>query len=418
MSGLRRAAGTVVAGALTAGVLAAGVAPVAGAAPTPTASGGSTAPPEVTQARPDVQKNGCLQPSDRPADGAGWARAELRPEGAWPVSRGAGVTVAVIGSGVDAGAPALAGRLQLGPRLYGSGDAGRDCVGYGTFAAGLVAGRGTDGAPAGLAPDARVLAVAVTDDAGSTTPDLLGAGIRAAVDRGARVIAVVVPVPGPSDALSAAVGYAAARGALLVAPVGPDTRGTGGAPVFPASYPGVLAVSAAGAGGAAAGGVPDGRVDLSAPGQAVTGPGPGGGVFTASGPGCATAYVAGAAALVLAQRPELTPEQLTRRLEATAYHPGTRMPDPSVGYGEVDPVAAVTASWPTAAPAPAAAAPLVIPPGPDGSGHRRALAVAGGSAGLVLLIGLGGLAARLGPRRTAATGPSGPAVRGSGGSRG
>ncbi|MEV7598041.1 S8 family serine peptidase [Kitasatospora sp. NPDC089797] len=399
----RRAAGIVLAGALWAGTV-----PSAAAAPTPAPSGGAAAPPDVTQTRPDVQRTGCLQPSDRTADGAGWARAELRPEDAWPVSRGAGVTVAVVGSGVDAGAPALAGRLQLGPRLTGSGDAGRDCVGYGTFAAGLVAGRGADGAPAGLAPDARVLAVAVTDDAGTTTPDLLGAGIRAAVDRGARVVAVVVPVPGPSDALSAAVAYAAAHGVLVVAPVGPDARGTGSAPVFPASYPGVLAVAAVGSGGSATG-VPDGRVDLSAPGLAVTGPGLGGGVFTASGPGCATAHVAGAAALLLALRPDLTPEQLIRRLEATAYHPGGRLPDAAVGYGEVDPVAAVTASWSTAGPGPAAAPP-VIPPGPDRSGDRRALAVAGGSAGLVLLVGLGALAARLGRRRGRADGGS-PASR-------
>ncbi|MFD7455107.1 S8 family serine peptidase [Kitasatospora sp. NPDC059827] len=319
------------------------------------------------------------------------------------MSRGAGVTVAVVGSGVDAGAPALAGRLQLGPRLTGSGDAGRDCVGHGTFTAGLVAGRaGADGGSAGLAPDARVLAVAVTDDAGSTTPDLLGAGIRAAVDRGARVIAVVVPVPGPSDALSEAVGYAAAHRALVVAPVGPDARGAGSAAVFPASYPGVLAVASVGPGGAPAT-VPEGRVDLAAPGEGVTGPGPDGGAFTASGPGCATAYVAGAAALLLALRPELTPEQLTRRLEATAYHPGTALPDRAVGYGTVDPVAAVTASWPTAAPAPAVA-PVTIPPGPDRAGARRALAVAGGSAGLVLLVGLGGLTVRLGRRRAVGAG--------------
>ncbi|MGW3043762.1 S8 family serine peptidase [Kitasatospora sp. NPDC001159] len=381
------------------GALLVGAAPAA-AAPTPTATGGPEATPVVTQTRQDVQKNGCLKPSDHPADTAGWARAELRPEDAWPLSRGAGVTVAVVGSGVDAGSPALAGRLQLGPRLYGSGDAGRDCVGHGTFTAGLVAGRSTaDGGPSGLAPDARVLAVAVTDDAGATTPDLLAAGIRAAVDKGARVIAVVVPVPGPGDALGEAVKYAAAHGALLVAPVGPDGRGTGSAPVFPASYPGVLAVASVNSGGAA--GTPDGRVDLAAPGEGVTGPGPGGGVFTASGPGCATAYVAGTAALVLALRPELTPEQLTRRLESTAYHPGTRLPDAAVGYGTVDPVAAVTASWPSAAPAPAAAAPVAIPPGPDRSGAWHALAVAGGSAGVLLLVAFGGLTVRLGRRRAA-----------------
>ncbi|MFF3074220.1 S8 family serine peptidase [Kitasatospora sp. NPDC057904] len=114
-------------------------------------------------------------------------------------------------------------------------------------------------------------------------------------------------------------------------------------------------------------------MDLAAPGEGVTGTGPGGGLFTASGPGCATAYVAGTAALVPALRPDLTPEQLVRRLETTAYRPGTRLPDAAVGYGTVDPVAAVTASWPAAAHQTAAAPdPVVVTPGPDRSGTWRA----------------------------------------------
>ncbi|MFG2845883.1 S8 family serine peptidase [Kitasatospora sp. NPDC048296] len=391
------------AGAAIAGALLASAAPSAEAAPpapaaSATASATSEPPPLIAQARQDVQRNGCLKPSERPADTAGWAQAALRPEDAWPLTRGAGVTVAVVGTGVDASLPSLAGRLQLGPRVYGTGDAGRDCVGYGSFAAALVAGRRTtDGGPSGLAPEAHVLAVAVTDDAGATTPDLLGAGIRAAVDKGARVIAVVVPVPGPSDALGEAVTYAVAHGALILAPAAPDGRSTS-SPVFPASYPGVLAVASTGPNGPAGAGL-DGRVDLAAPGEGVTGTGPGGGLFLASGPGVATAYAAGAAALVLGLRPELTPEQLTRRLEATAYHPGTRLPDAAVGFGVVDPVAAVTSSWPAAAQPAAPGVPVRVDPGPDRSQAWRALAVAGGSTGVILLVGFGGLTARLGRRR-------------------
>lgn len=392
--------GQALAGLAVAGALLVPAAPPAGAAaPAPTASAPAEPPPLLAQTRQDVQRSGCLKPSERPADTPGWAQSALRPEEAWPLSRGAGVTVAVVGSGVDAALPSLSGRLQLGPRLYGTGDAGRDCVGYGTFTAALVAGRRTgEAGPSGLAPEARVLAVAVTDDAGATTPDLLGGGIRAAVDKGARVIAVEVPVPGPSDALGDAVAYAAAHGVLVVAPAAPDSRSSS-SPVFPASYPGVLAVASTGPNGPSGGGL-GGRVDLAAPGELVTGTGPGGGLFTASGPGCATAYVAGAAALVLALRPELTAEQLTRRLETTAYHPGTRLPDAAVGFGVVDPVAAVTGSWPGAARAGAPGDPVRVDPGPDRSKAWRALAVAGGSAGVVLLMAFGGLTARLGRRRT------------------
>jgi hypothetical protein len=55
----------------------------------------------------------------------------------------------------------------------------------------------------------------------------------------------------------------------------------------------------------------------------------------------AAAFVAGAAALVRDYRPKLTATQVRQRLENTADHPTGRLPDPSLGYGIVDPGAAV-----------------------------------------------------------------------------
>ncbi|MEV7025311.1 hypothetical protein [Kitasatospora sp. NPDC093558] len=88
--------------------------------------------------------------------------------------------------------------------------------------------------------------------------------------------------------------------------------------------------------------------------------------------------------------------------ETTAYRPGTRLPDATVGYGTLDPVAAVTASWPTVGHQAAAAEPVVVIPGPDRSGAWRALAVAGGSAGVLVVVVFGGVAGRLGRRRSRA----------------
>ncbi|MFD5918589.1 S8 family serine peptidase [Kitasatospora sp. NPDC058201] len=401
------------------------VAPGAASAPAaPGASPGAAELPGVAQTLPDVKQNGCRKPSARTLDRPGWAQAYLRSDAVWPLSRGAGVTVAVIGSGVDASAGsasgALAGRLKLGPRQYGSGDSGQDCVGHGTFLAGLVAGRRMpDGGPSGLAPGATVLAVAATDDAGSTTSDLLAKGIRAAVDGGARIAVVAAPVAEPAPALAEAVGYAAAKGVLLVAPAGPDGQ-TAAAPVYPAGYPGVLAVTglapdgsvpvgaagggASGGGAAASGaaGAPAGRasrVDLAAPGEAVQAAGPGGGHFTASGPSYAAALVAGAAALVLGRSPELTVEQLADRLRETAYRPGSAVPDPVVGWGVVDPVTAVTVA-PAAAHAPLSPTdPVVVPPPADRSAVRRASALAGAILGGAALVGLAAAAVRAGRRR-------------------
>ncbi|MFJ8622587.1 S8 family serine peptidase [Kitasatospora sp. NPDC093550] len=327
--------------------------------------------PGVTQLRrdPGGRPAGCLPASAKGTRLVPWPQTFLRPERVWPLSRGEGVTVAVLGSGVKDGAGLLTGRLDHAP-LPGGADPAQDCVGHGTFLAGLIAADQREGTGfAGLAPRARILAVSVTNEAGVGSADLLAQGIKAAADRGARIIAVGIALPSGSDALAAAVRAAHAKGALIVAPAAPDTAPpeTGAAkpgPVYPAAYPEVLAVRDLAPGGALPDGptaVPvGGRVDLAAPGDAVTGPGPApGGFYTGIGPSFATAFVAGTAALTLGYRPDLTVDQLTRRLEATAYHG----PDPRYGHGTVDPVAAVTRLTdepPTTAPP--AATTLAMPP--------------------------------------------------------
>ncbi|MET9615533.1 S8 family serine peptidase [Kitasatospora indigofera] len=396
----------------------------------PAASSGGADPmslPVIGQSTGTARPEGCAKPSDKGTERTPWAQTVLRPEAAWQLSRGAGVTVAVVGSGVDAAAGVLDGRLALGPREYGPGGAGRDCVGHGTFLAGLIAARRQDGTGfAGIAPEARILAVAVTDEAGITTPALLAKGIRDAADGGARVIAVAVPVPVGGEDLAGAVRYAGERGALVVAPAGPDATSSGGSggQAFPAAYPEVLAVAGLGPSGAVSNGAgsngggsnggaagteaagPGGRVDLVAPGDALMSVGPGGkGYFTGSGPSFATALVAGTAALVLGYRPELTPAQLLDRLKATAYHPGTVLPDARVGYGTVDPLAAVSAMLPGApdgaAPPPARAGTPVAAVEPPAArpGDGQAVAVAGGVLGGVALVGGLGYVLKHGRRR-------------------
>ncbi|NEE28801.1 S8 family serine peptidase, partial [Streptomyces sp. SID7982] len=103
----------------------------------------------------------CTQESERTAEGATWAQKSLSLPHAWKLSRGQGVTVAVVGSGVSLAAPALEGRVTA------VGDAGEDCVGHGTFIAGLIAAGRTEGtAFQGIAPAARVLGVRGTDERG------------------------------------------------------------------------------------------------------------------------------------------------------------------------------------------------------------------------------------------------------------
>ena len=370
MSGRRRVAVLVLlSGALLLPAVPAGAAPAS--------SSGSL--PGIAQTVTDSQQ-GCVSASSAQVGRTPWPQTFLAPQNAWTLSEGGGVTVAVLGSGVNDSSGVLAGRLTLGPRENGSGDSGRDCVGYGTFVAGLIAAQPSAGPGlAGIAPQARILAIGVTDDTGATSAGALAKGIRAAVDGGARVVDVTVTVPGPSTALASAVAYAVRKGVLVVAPFGADGQTQAGT-VYPAGYPQVLSVA-----------------DLASGGS---------GDFTATGPGLATAFVAGTAALVLGRYPSLTLAQLVRRLEGTAYHPGTALPDPHLGYGTVDPVAAVTeavpglggAPVPTPVPARAAGPVLLPAPTADPAGAEAA-EVAGAALLAVLLVALAATVLPRGRRR-------------------
>ncbi|MFF0205172.1 S8 family serine peptidase [Streptomyces sp. NPDC005017] len=361
---------------------AAGTGTEAGAAGTDPAS-----LPAITQRLSD---DTCRKASDRKVTGLPWPQALLRPDAVWPLSEGAGVTVAVVGSGVDDTAGLLGDRLKRTPRRFDAGPAA-DCAGHGTFTAGLIAAARTPGAGfAGIAPRARILDVPVTDRRGNTTPGLLAQGIRTAVGGGARVIAVVAVTDSDSPALRSAVRYAVAEGSVVIAPATPD----GARDVaYPAALPQVVSVAATGPDGTASEQAAGGRVDLTAPGEAVTGPGPRGrGSFTASGPSYATALVAGTAALVLGRRPELSAQALVHRLRSTTSGPGEPVPDRERGYGPVDPIAAVTAVLPeerrdAAAPDGRTAAPGVsMPSAPGPSAAGAAWWVAAGS--LAMLAGV------------------------------
>lgn len=325
----------------------------------------------------------CVAAATTQAGGEPWALRALGASRILTQSRGAGTTVAVVDTGVSGNASGLSGRVTA------LGDAGEDCVGHGTFAAGLIAAAaGEGGGPAGLAPGARILAVRGTDERGATTADRLADGIREAADAGAGVIYVARALAGGKSVLTDAVEYAGEKDALVVAPLAPDAlprdRSTGGTVrpepwYWPAAAPGVLAVTDYGPDGTRPDDAPViSGADLAAPGDAVIGIGPRGtGHFIGSGASLAAAHAAGAAALVRARYPELSAVEVSRRLVEAAY---------PASPPRLDPYAALTVvlpDGPGATPRPAAA---VVPPTASPQPRNRALVVAGAGAGLVLLV--------------------------------
>ncbi|MEU7958530.1 S8 family serine peptidase [Micromonospora humida] len=320
----------------------------------------------------------CVGPSPVTVREAPWALRLLAPQTSWPLTRGAGVVVAVVDTGVSAAAPALAGAVRPGADVTG-GRADSDCAGRGTALAGIVAARPAgDGGPTGIAPDAEILPVRITDANRRISPARLAAGIRLATTAGADVILVAAGVTSATPELTDAVGAAVARDILVVAAVTDRGGENGGDPPvgYPAGFPTVLAVNAVGVDGAAGPVAADAGTDLAAPGAGLGIAPRGSGHYRVGGAPVAAAYVAGVAALVRAYHPGLSQAEVRARLERTAIPAPGGGPTPGVGGGTLDAYAAVAALAPRQGdpPVPVAAGPLVVP---IAAGPSRAARVAG-----------------------------------------
>lgn len=361
---------------LAAGLLLAGPAPAAAIGSTGTAPPAAPGPTPVGPRPPDPNRECVVGGEDIVEVPAPQRR--LDAEGAWELSRGEGVTVAILDSGVDPTHPQLRGQVGIGVDVAVPGFTGNaDCVGHGTAMAGLVAGLPLEGIGLhGIAPAARILPVRVLADDLETTPSVLAAGIRAALRAGAGIVLVTVSTPFESAPLEAAVDAAEAANVLVVAPAelaAPE------APTyaFPGAYPTVLAVGAVDGAEAAMDRALDAEpvVDLVAPATGVVAPLPRRGhTGELAGAAPAAAYVAGVAALVRSAYPDLTVEQLRRRLELTADHPGTQAPDPLLGWGVVNPRLALSVVIPAEAgeSPPTQPAAVVEPPSPPALPDRTA----------------------------------------------
>jgi membrane-anchored mycosin MYCP len=359
-------------------------------------------PAYAQQPSPPAQVQ-CLPPPPTTDASVPWAQRQLAPERVWPLTNGSGITVAVVDTGVDATVPQLRGGKVL-PGIDTTkpdrGPADSDCFGHGTFVAGIIAASPTSGTGyAGVAPGVRILPIrcATTDtpnQAGSLTPEGMALGIRAAVDAGARVINVSASTAEQNPELAEAVRHAERNDVVVVASAANGAK-KGDPVTYPAAYPSVIAVGAVDEAGQHADFSQTGPfVSLVAPGVDVLGLGPGGpGHWTGSGTSYSAPFVAGAAALVRAYRPWLSAAQVKHRLLATASHPAVALPDPALGWGTVNPMAAVTMVLPEEGAAEPAA---VTPPDarradvvvPDQLGPVLAVAAVFGAVCLVLIMTL------------------------------
>ncbi|MEV0623601.1 S8 family serine peptidase [Nonomuraea sp. NPDC050404] len=287
-----------------------------------------------------------------------WHLGELRLPEAWQSSRGSGVVVAVLDTGVNLLHPDLEGAVIQGPDLTGqdSGPWGQ----HGTAMASLIAGRGhgegRKGGVLGVAPEARVLSVRVTLENGdprrgkqrSGWRDALAKGIRYAADQGADVISM--SLGGGSGAWEGsaseeeAVQYAISKGAVLVASSGNDGT-AGNRKNFPAAYPGVIAVGAVDKKMKVADfSNKQDYVSVVAPGTEVVTADGDASYMVGDGTSSAAAMVAGIAALIRSAHPGMSPFHVRTAIETGTYWQPQNGYSPAYGHGVANALLALRAA--------------------------------------------------------------------------
>lgn len=341
-------------------------------APTPSVRPTPTAPPSdaPTEAPEERKEETCPQDSPRYIKQEPIILDQVGVRRAWDISRGAGVTVAVVDSGVAAGNehfnsgdPSV---VLPGIDLSGEGTDGRVDVGeHGTAIAGAIAARQLPAAKGsgliGVAPEAKILPVRIetgleqgnTDKPGQEPfMSRVARAIRWAADNGAQIIVVAQSSKDPNSDLEAAV--AAVRGrALVVASTGNTYQDQkDNEVVYPAAYEGVLAVTASDANGFASDQQVHGaHVDLAVPAavihttwfdQADCLVGGYSGDTPLPSSSYATAYAGGFAALVASQFPNESPDMWKYRLEVTALRGASDQRTNELGWGIVAPYEALT----------------------------------------------------------------------------
>ena len=286
-----------------------------------------------------------------------WSLTKVRAPGAWRVTKGAAdVVIAVLDTGIDRSHPDLQGAFVEGWDTVNEDADANDDHGHGTLVAGVIAARSNNGiGGVGACSQCSLMPVKVIGANGAGSTADIAEGIVWAADHGARVINMSFVLTGSDDNVAAAIAYAQARGALVVAAAG----NVGTADVtYPAAYPGVVGVTGTNSADeryewSSYGG----WVRLAAPGCSVA-TGAGGSYADFCGTSSATALVAGLAGLMRSYAPLLTSDAVGQTFSANAVRVGD-----FVSAGRIDVEAALaslkpehaTSSTPLPAPASGAA---------------------------------------------------------------
>ncbi len=267
-------------------------------------------------------------PND-PGWAAEWGPRVTRASDLWSVSTGSpGVVIAVVDTGLDP-LPSELTQVVPGWDIVGNDASTADDNGHGTWVSSVIGALGDNGVGiAGYCWRCSIMPVRVAEGRqGGTLASSIAGGIRWAVDHGARIVNVsLVSNTFDSDELDA-VEYAQEKGVIVVGAAG-NSGDT--APLYPAAYPGVLAVAGTDESNTLDDWSTRGSwVDIAAPGCEMVLDGNANPAY-----GCGSSFgppaVSGIIGLLLSIDPGLTANQIEDALLATAH------PVAGIGGGEID----------------------------------------------------------------------------------
>jgi subtilisin len=271
-----------------------------------------------------------------------WGIDRVKAPQAWDISRGKGIKVAVLDTGIDYTHPDISPNYRGGISFVPTETDPKDYNRHGTHVAGTIAAADNEIGVVGVAPSAYLYAVKVLSSGGSGNWSWLIAGIAWCVRMGMHVLNMSLGASAAPDAVGTMCDYAWRNGLILVAAAG-NTGLTPNKEVgFPAQYPSVIAVSAIDSSDVIAPFSSRGqKVELCAPGVNIMSTTPGNTYGNLNGTSMASPHVAGGAALALSTHRWAPPEMahnvaIRRLLDATAENLGNPGRDPLFGFGRIN----------------------------------------------------------------------------------
>lgn len=268
-----------------------------------------------------------------------WNLVKILTEDAYELSQGGFGPIAIIDTGVDASHPDLAGLVIEGYNTITDTNDAADEHGHGTHVAGIASAQTNNGnGIASASYQSTILPVRVLHADGTGTYDDLSEGIVYAADQNARIINMSLGGGSDSKTLKRAVDYALSQGSIIVAAAGNNGNS---AAIYPAAYPGVLAVSASDKNDDLASFSSYGNnIFAASPGVSITSSVPGGKYTEYSGTSMSAPHLAGLIAMALSKDSSLTNTEVIDQIKTNAEKVGPYAYDENgwnqyFGYGRI-----------------------------------------------------------------------------------